>query len=110
MYEELEIVDLKYILKTLKKKKINKHNWTISIKILKNLINIPNSNWNYLITPCKSPAYSNTTIHPNTIIIITDIECLQVLKKKKVINKQNWTIPSKFTKFNKHSQYQLKLG
>ena len=40
-------------------------------------------NVNCLIAPFKPPACFNSTIHPNTIIIITNIECLQVLKSKK---------------------------
>ena len=32
-------------------------------------------NVNHLIALCKPPACSNSTIHPNTIIIITNIEC-----------------------------------
>ena len=54
-------------------------------------------NVNRLIAPCKPPACSNSTIHPNTIIIITNIECLQVLSPK--LNQKNITqpYPSKFS-------------
>ena len=33
-------------------------------------VNTSNMNVNHLITPCKPPACSNSTIHPNTIINI----------------------------------------
>ena len=42
-------------------------------------------NVNHFITPCKPPAFSNTIIRLNTIIIITNIECLQVLENKNSI-------------------------
>ena len=44
----------------------------------------------------------------NTIIIITNIKYLQVLKIKNKINKYNSIISIQISKFNEHSKYQLK--
>ena len=44
----------------------------------------------------------------NTIIIIANIKCLQVLKIKNKINKYNSIISIQISKFNEHSKYQLK--
>ena len=64
-------------------KVINKYNSKNIHPNLKKIVNTSDMNVNRLIASCKPLACSNSTIHLNAIIIITNIEYLQVLKFKK---------------------------
>ena len=64
-------------------KVINKYNSKNIHPNFKKIVNTFDMNVNCLIAPCKPLACSNSTIHLNAIIIITNIEYLQVLKSKK---------------------------
>ena len=71
--------------------------------------NTPNMYLDHLITPCKSPACSNTTYHHKPITNITSLEYLQVLKSNKVIfitSNQQYSFT--FARIEKHSQYVFK--
>ena len=66
-------------------------------------------NLNYLITPYKLPAYSNTTIHHKINFQHYKYRVLQVFKSNKILfitSNQQYSFT--FARIEKHSQYVFK--